>query len=189
MFSWKKQQVIIFVVAVVLVADFIILGFLPLRARVKAVNRARSAQRLVIAKAAAEQRQLPDLQKRLQQLESVVCDYQTSVPAGRDLGSFLQQIANLMGQHNLTEQVVAPGEEIKADQSAVRPADKLSCIPVNVQCKGRLSQIFEFCRQLQRLDRLVRIESVRMVNDGDFSGRVSMQTRAVVYYRPNVEPG
>jgi Tfp pilus assembly protein PilO len=77
--------------------------------------------------------------------------------------------------------VVAPGEEIKAD--------KLNCMPVNMQCKGKLGQIFEFYRQLQRLDRLVRIESVKLVNSDDLSGQVSMQTRTVVYYRPNVDQG
>jgi hypothetical protein len=42
---------------------------------------------------------------------------------------------------------------------------------------------------LQRLDRLVRIESVKLVNSDDLSGQVSMQTRTVVYYRPNVDQG
>lgn len=181
MFLWKKQQVMIFVVAVLLAADFIFFGFLPLRKRLKAVNQARADQRLIIAKAAIEQRQLSDLKERLQELESTARNYQLNVPADRDLGSFLQQIAGLMSRHNLTEQVVAPGEEIKAD--------KLNSIPVNMQCRGRLGQIFEFYRQLQRLDRLVRIESVKLVNSDDLSGQVSMQTRAVVYYRPNVDQG
>lgn len=181
MFFRKKQQVIIFVVAALLVADFIFFGFLPLRKRLKVVSQARGDQRLIIAKAAAEQRQLPDRKERLQELKSTVGNYQVNVPASGDLGSFLQQIANLMSQHNLTEQVVTPGEEIKAD--------KLNCIPVNMQCKGKLSQLFEFYKQLQRLDRLVRIESLKLVTGDDFSGQVSMQTRAVVYYRPNVDQG
>jgi len=181
MFFWKKRQVIIFVVAALLVADFIFFGFLPLRKRLQAVNRARSAQRLVIAKAASEQRQLPLLKEQLQGLKSALSNYQANVPAGRDLGSFLQQVASLMSKNNLTEQVVAPGEEIKAD--------KLNCIPLKMQCKGRLGQIFDFYQQLQRLDRLVRIESVKLVNSDDFTGQVIMQTTAVVYYRPNVDQG
>jgi len=181
MVFWKKQQLMIFVVAVLLAADFIFFGFSPLRKRLKAVNQARTDQRLVIAKAATEQMQLSNLKEQLQKLESTIGNYQVNVPADRDLGSFLQQIANLMSQHNLTEQIVAPGEEIKAD--------KLSCIPVNMQCKGKLDQIFKFYKQLQRLDRLVRIESVRLVNSDDLSGQISMQTKAVVYYRPNVEQG
>ena len=181
MFVWKKQQVIILIVAALMAADFVFFGFLPLRKRLMTVNQAMTNQRLIIAKAATEQRQLSDLKEQLKELESTVRNYQVKVPADRDLGSFLQQIANLMSQHNLTEQVVAPGEEIKAD--------KLNCIPLNMQCRGKLVQIFDFYRQLQRLDRVIRIESVKLVNSDDLSGQVSMQTRAVVYYTPKVDQG
>jgi type IV pilus assembly protein PilO len=181
MFVWKKQQVIILIVAALLAAGFIFFDFLPLRKRLKAVNQARTDQQLIMAKAANDQKQLSDLKKQLQELENTARNYQVNVPADRDLGSFLQQIADLMSQHNLTEQVVVPGEEIKAD--------KLSCIPLNMQCKGKLGQVFQFYRQLQRLDRVVRIESVKLVNSDDLSGQVSMQTKAVVYYTPNVDHG
>ena len=56
-------------------------------------------------------------------------------------------------------------------------------------CKGSLKQIFEFYKALQGLDRLVRIEQVKLVNDNDFSGRVSMHTEAVIYYRAGATQG
>jgi Tfp pilus assembly protein PilO len=58
-----------------------------------------------------------------------------------------------------------------------------------MQGKGRLKQIFEFFGRLQSLDRLVRIEQVKLVNDRDFSGEVSMQTKAVIYYRTEAGQG
>jgi len=105
--------------------------------------------------------------------------YEANIPEQRALGTFLSRVANLMDEHNLREQVIAPGEEIKADG--------LGCIPVDMRCKGKLAQIFEFFRGLQRSDRLVRIEQVKLLNDSDFSGEVSMETRAVIYYR--AKPG
>jgi hypothetical protein len=56
-----------------------------------------------------------------------------------------------------------------------------------MQCKGRLTQIFEFYKQLQKLDRLVRIEQVKLVNDSSFEGEVSMETKLVIYYWPTVD--
>jgi Tfp pilus assembly protein PilO len=97
------------------------------------------------------------------------------VPAQKSIGEFLQQIADLMSQYNLSEQVVAPSREIKGDS--------LNCIPIDVQCKGKLAQMFDFYKRLQDLDRLVRIERVTLTNDTDLSGQVSMQTQAVIYYR------
>jgi hypothetical protein len=49
--------------------------------------------------------------------------------------------------------------------------------------------MFEFYQRLQGLDRLIRIEQVKFLNDGSFGGDVSMQTRAVIYYRAEVEQG
>jgi Tfp pilus assembly protein PilO len=172
----KRQQAIICIVAGLFVADFILFGYLPLKSRLKAIKQARTAQNSVIAKAATQREHLPAIRQQLQQLQTVVVDFEANVPAQKSIGVFLQQIANLMSQCDLREQVVAPSKEIKADD--------LKCIPVDMQCKGRLAQIFEFYKRLQELDRLVRIERVSLKNDIDFSGQVSMQTLAVIYYRP-----
>jgi len=161
------------------VADFVLFGYLPLKNRLKAIKQAGTAQNSVIAKAATQRERLPAIRQQLQGLQRVVADFEVNVPAQKSIGVFLQQIANLMSQYNLSEQVVAPGKEIKGGG--------LNCIPVDVQCKGKLAQIFEFYKRLQGLDRLVRIEQVSLTNDTDFSGQVSMQTMAVIYYRPQGE--
>ena len=171
----EKQQILIFCLAGILVAGFLLFGYLPLHKRLKALKQARAEQELVIAKASAESRQLPAFEERLLQLQRATQNYERQVPGQRDLGAFLHRIADLMNEQNLKEQLIQPGEEIEAE--------KLNCIPVNMQCKGRLKQIFEFYRRLQELDRLVRIEQVKLVNDGDFNGQVGMQTKASIYYR------
>jgi hypothetical protein len=39
---------------------------------------------------------------------------------------------------------------------------------------------------LQTLDRLIRIEQIKLSNDGKYKGQVSMETKAVIYYRAKV---
>jgi Tfp pilus assembly protein PilO len=174
-----RQQIAICVVAAALIADFILFGCLPVRTRLEAIKKARAAQKLVVTGALAEQKKLPVLKKQLEKLRQTVGDHHVTVPAETDFGVFLQQVAGLMSRHELTEQVVTPGAEIRTED--------LNCIPVNLQCKGRLVHMFEFFRQLQNLDRLIRIESVKLSNDSELSGQVSMETQAFVYYRPGVE--
>jgi Tfp pilus assembly protein PilO len=177
----ERQQIVICAAAAVMVGGFVLLRYLPLQKKIKAVEQARAVQTVAIAKASHQSEQLPALKERLLKLQTTVCSYGANIPAQRALGVFLHKIANLMNEHNLTKQMVQPGKEIKAGQ--------LCCIPVNIQCKGGLKQIFEFFRRLQKLDRLVRIEQVKLVNDTDFSGRVSMQTKAVIYYRQEAKQG
>jgi Tfp pilus assembly protein PilO len=181
MFFGKRQQTVICILAGMLVADFALFGYLPLRQRMRAVKQKRALQALAIAKASVQSGQLTMLKEQLLKLNRAVGNYERQVPRQRALGEFLHRIANLMDGHNLREQLIQPGKEIQADE--------LRCIPVSMQCKGRSREIFGFLKSLQSLDRLVRIEQVKLVNDSEFSGEISMETSAVVYCRPEAEQG
>ncbi len=172
-----RQQIVICVVAGAIVGGFVLFRYLPLQQRIEAVESLFVGTQIAVAKASAEGEQLPALKEQLLGLQRTVGSYEVSVPCHRNLGVFLRQIADLMDEHNLKEQLVAPGEEIKGDV--------LNCIAVKMECKGKLTQIFEFYRRLQKLDRLVRVEQVRLVNGSDFGDEASMQTKAIIYYRPD----
>jgi Tfp pilus assembly protein PilO len=170
----ERQQIAICIATAIMVGGFVLLRYLPLQKKMNAVKAAHAVQKLAIDKASAEKEQLPVLKEQLLKLQKAVKNCEANIPAQRDLGVFLHRITNLMNENNLQEQVIQPGKEIKTE--------KLNCIPVNMKCKGGLKQMFEFFRQLQSLDRLVRIEQVKLVNERDFSGEVSMETNAVIYY-------
>ena len=171
----EKRQVVICVAAGAIVGGFLLFRYLPLQKRIKAVRQAKAAQSLALAKASTERAQLPVLKEQFLNLERVVGNYEAKIPAQRELGMFLQEIANLMNKHNLKDQVVQPGGEIKTEE--------LCCIPVSMRCTGKLERIFEFFNSLQLLNRLVRIEQVELTNNGDFSGDVGVKAETIVYYR------
>ena len=177
----ERKQIAICIAAGAIVAAFMLFRYLPLRQRIKAVGQEKTAQTLAINKASMERVQIQLLKEKLLNLQTTVGNYKANIPAQNDFGVFLQQIADLMSKHNLREQIIAPGEEI-----AVKG---LNCIPVDMQCKGRLAQVFEFYKRMQRLDRLIRIEQVKLANDNDFSGEVSMQAKVVIYYKPKSRQG
>jgi len=177
----ERQQIIICVTAGVIVGGCVLFRYLYLQRKIKAVKQAKAAQVLAITKASDESAQLPALKEQLLGLEKAVGNYEANIPDHRDIGMFLHTIANLMNEHNLTEQLVQPGKEIEVKD--------LHCMPIIVQGKGGLKQIFEFFSSLQLLNRLVRIEQVKLVNDSGFSGEVGMQAETIVYYRSGAEQG
>lgn len=172
----KKQQIIIFVVAIGIIGGFIFLKWLPIQRKIKAVELERTAIQYKVEQSRMESEKLPVLNEEVAELQDLVANYELKIPANRDLGSFLQKVADLMNQHDLTEQQIQPSTEIEVDE--------LRCIPVSMKCKGGLEQMFEFYKSLQDLDRLVRIEHAQLKNEGDFNGKVSMETKAIVYYLP-----
>ncbi|MGB2864913.1 MAG: type 4a pilus biogenesis protein PilO [Sedimentisphaerales bacterium] len=174
----ERQQLTICVVAGVVVCVFMLFWYLPLHKKMKAIRQAKTAQSLAIAKGGADSKQLPLMKEQLLELQARLGDYEANIPEQNTFGGFLGRIADLMNENNLQEQEITPGEEVKADQ--------FNCIPVSMHCKGKLVQIFKLYRQLQRLDRLIRIEQVKLFNDTGYNGRVSMETKAIIYYRAKV---
>lgn len=164
-----------------MIAGFIVVRFLPLRKKIKDIRSLRTQTKLAIEKASIQAQQLPALRDQLAQTRTKVGNYTANIPTQRDLGLFLQQIADLMNEHELKEQMVQPGKETRAEG--------LNCILVSMQCRGGLEQIFEFYRSLQKLDRLIRIEHVKLVNKKDYSGQVTMKTEAVIYYKGLTDQG
>jgi Tfp pilus assembly protein PilO len=177
----EKQQVMICIIAGVIVCAFVLFWYLPLRQRMKAVEQVKVTQTLASAKGDADSKRLPVLKEQVLQLRSKLGNYEAKIPEQGALGTFVRQMADLMNEHNLREQVITPGAELEAD--------RFNCTPVRMQCKGKLGQVFKFYQRLQSLDRLVRIEQVKLSNDSGYSGEVSMETRAVIYYRARVGQG
>jgi len=174
MFFRERQQITICVAAVAMIGVFVVFRYLPLHKRVKVVKETKAAKALANSMVRTRSEQVPVLEEQLEKLQQVIGDYQARIPSRRSAGAFLGKITELMNEHNLKEQVIEPREEIKTEE--------LNCIPVNMRCKGRLAQVFEFYKRLQTLDRLVRIEQIKLTNDTDFTGEVTMETRAVIYY-------
>ncbi|MDD5064312.1 MAG: type 4a pilus biogenesis protein PilO [Phycisphaerae bacterium] len=177
----EKRQIAIFAAAAVMICGFVLFRYLPLKRETEFLRQAYALRMLAVSKALDESRQMPAAREELLGLRAAVGNYERQIPARRELGEFMQKITDLMNEHNLKGQMIQPGKEVRAGD--------LNCVPVNMQCKGRLSQIFEFYREVQGLDRLVRIERVKLVNDNDFGGEVVVQTNAVIYYRAEAGQG
>ena len=172
----SRQQIAVGVVAVLFVSDFVLCGYLPSQNRLRSLRAAEVQQQRTIQMAAAQQAELPRIERRLQEMEKTVARYQTCVPAEGTLGTFLQQIAGIMTAHHLADQVVTRGQEWTGEG--------VNAIPLHVTCLGTLADIFGFFQDLQSLERLVRITQVTLTNDNGFSGRASVQIEAVIFYQP-----
>ena len=177
----RGQQIAIGSVAGATMCVFVLFWYLPLRKQMSTVKQTKAEQVLTIARGMADAGQLPMLKEQLQQMQMELQDYEAKIPDHRDFGSFLGRITDLMNEHSLKEQSIEPGEIVEAD--------KFNCIPVSMQCKGRLTQLFNFYERLQALDRLIRIEQIKLSNDVGYNGQVSMETKAVIYYKAGIGQG
>lgn len=161
--------------AVIVISVIVILRYMPLRREIKELSQISATQRFIIEKAATESSHMEALKAQLEALKEQTASYDLALPSDRDLGTFLQQIADLMDEHKLTDQQVQPGKKLEDG--------KLSCIPIEMNCKGKLQEIYEFHKALCQLQRLIRIDSVELVNNEKLNGQVRMTAKTRIYYR------
>ena len=62
-------------------------------------------------------------------------------------------------------------------------ADAQRSIPLTLECRGSLKQLFAFFQAMEDMDRLVRFEEVKFENDSDFNAVVKLNVKANVYYQ------
>lgn len=171
-----KQQAWVYVVGCLFVADFAFYGYLPAHRRLQSLHELQRQNARLVETAQSQQQALPGLRRTLEATEEAVAHYDQSIPVGRSLVSFQRQITDMMTENALTDQVIVPQSEVQADE--------LVCIPVRMNCKGSLEGVFGFCRALRTMDRLVRIENLRLKNDTNYTGQISLEAETVIFYRP-----
>jgi Tfp pilus assembly protein PilO len=166
------------IIAVVGFGAFVLFRYIPVSRDMNEIKDIRAEQNLVIAKGISDNEQMQLFKDQLQKLRDKLEKYEANIPEQKDLGSFLKKIAELMEKNNLKEQAIQPLAEVKSD--------KLVCIPVNMEGRGSLSEIYQFYKNLQELDRQIRIKQVKLRNGKDFDGDIKMETEIIIYYRTQV---
>ncbi len=173
--SRDKTQISIYMVGMLLIADFVWFGVLPSRGRLNTLRQSKAQQMEIVKRANELRAQLPGLRRQLNEYQGHIADVNVKVPTRKSVGSFLEAMSALMTRHGLTDQMVVPGTE----QVGLVARE----LPITVQCFGRLEQLFSFYRDLEGAQRLIGIDQIQLENDPNVSGQVSMNTQLVIYYK------
>lgn len=170
-----KQQAIILAVSAVLMGGFGVFSYVPILRQKHAIREQMDQQAQVIEEVCSKSVLLPEIKHRKNKIEQEMEPFFRKIPQGRNFAQLWQQVADVMNECSLKEQLVQPGSELKSS--------RLCSIPLMIECKGSLEQLYSFLQQIEDFDRLIRFEQIEFKNDDDFSGFVKMNARASVYYQ------
>ncbi|MHC4291420.1 MAG: type 4a pilus biogenesis protein PilO [Planctomycetota bacterium] len=172
-----KQQLIILALGVLISGGFGIFRYIPIVRQKYAIQKQVEQQNLVIDEICSQSALIPELRQRKNRLQKQLLPFTQKVPQGRNLATLWRQVAEMMNECKLTDQLVQPGDELKSEE--------LCSIPLTIECKGSMEQIFAFFQSLENIDRLIRFEKVSLENGNDFNTEVKLKAQANVYYQPN----
>jgi Tfp pilus assembly protein PilO len=177
MIAGSKKQSTIIVAAIVLVAVFFGGLYLPLTGHLATIKAAQRQFTAEAARTSNDATRLPALSDQLKKMRVMLGDFSSQVPPSRQLGEFLQTVAKVMNELSLQEQLLQPGQVIKAGE--------LSSVPIDLQCEGSLQQIFGLLTAIEKTDRVIRFENLEMTTDKTFNGKVMLHSRLFIYYKDN----
>ena len=170
-----KQQFIILGLSAVMLCGFGVFQYIPMVRQKHAILEGMAQQDQLSEKICSQSALLPELKQREKQLQEKLIPFTKKVPQTRQFSQLWQQIADVMNECKLTDQLVQPGKELKSDQ--------LCSIPLTLECRGSLKQLFAFFQAMEDMDRLIRFEEVKFENDSDFNALVKLNAKANVYYQ------
>jgi Tfp pilus assembly protein PilO len=149
--------------------------YYPVHLQRKALRQtlARQADKLEEIKGYSER--LPSLHRQVKTLEGQADEYARLFPADQGFSRLWHQIAEIMDNNHLADQLVRPGEVV-CEQD-------LCSIPLEIRCTGTFENVFGFFRAMERFERLIRMDQVQLKNDEAVSGRLMMQAQARVFYQ------
>ncbi len=171
-----KHQAIILVLAAVVMVAFGVFRYMPIVNKKIAMKEQMAQQSLPMEQIQEYSQRLPELKLQKKALEENQREYLTKIPEGKQFAQLWQHIAEAMNECRLEDQMVQPGIEEKS-------AD-VCCIPLKIECRGTLEQMFTFLQKLEKLDRLVCFEEIQLENSSDFSAVIKLNAKAKVYYQP-----
>ena len=172
----EKQQLIIIAAAIAVGGWFVFGQYLPNERAISELKAAKLERTIINNQAASGANNIPLFRERLKTLQEEIGNYGSQITDGPELGKFLQQIAEVMNECGLGEQMIQPGKEY--------PAGELVCIPIDIKCKGSLKQIFNFFKEIEQFSRVMQIQKVELLNDSKLNGEIALAAEVNIFYQP-----
>jgi Tfp pilus assembly protein PilO len=171
----NKKKIWIMAVALLAFALLTVFGYVPIVWQKYVISQSLHRQSLTMDQVRTCAEQLSAVEDKVAKLKPIAEKSERSIPENRHFAALWQEIAELMSRHNLQGQQVKPGEESREGE--------VCSVSLEIQCNGKLSDMFAFIGSLEQMERLVRIEQMDLTNDRDYTGQLTLSAKAKVFYR------
>lgn len=179
--GFDKQQTVLLASVLLLAAGIGVFRYLPLMRQRRVLDETVEQNRQVLKQIQTQRLREGQLAEELERMRAQTAAFDAKIPAGKSFAELWRQIADLMNQYNLDDQLVQPGQPIESEQ--------LGSIPLTLSCRGTMQDMYAFFKAIEQWDRLIRFEKVELTNDSAFGGVVKLNGMAQLYYQPEQKRG
>lgn len=176
--TWTAPATGLAVLMVVTVA----VGVGPAAVRARDIGRQIDAAHAELAKPNGGPELLEALETELAQLHEIAGEGMTPIPASADVAGLIGRLSQMFDEANLGEREVTTGQSEQLEEA--------SSMPMSVTVQGPFPALLSVLTRIESLDRLVRIERLRLAGlhgrrgPIDRSGEVRASVQVEVFYAP-----
>ena len=124
-----RKQVILLAITAAVGAGFAMFGYLPIARQKLVLRESMRRNALTLEQIRVQGRELPDLEKKVEALEQKAVEFNEKVPRERQFAQLWQTITQIMNEHQLSNQLVQPGVEVRGEPAdLVRELLEAACV-------------------------------------------------------------
>jgi len=170
-----KTRVALGAMAVALI--FTLGALRPDVARSARMQRDAAALRDTVDERSARLMTTVDARRQLAELDTQLSGYPEAIPTDQRIGAFLEQLDLIARDAGLSDKSVKPANPI-----ALAAA---SCLPIDVQVRGRFDAMHEFLRRVEALPRIARVQRIELAGIEGSADEVAASLTMHVFFRPS----
>ncbi len=152
---------------------YFFLVFRPVRAEIALLKLDLQTVTGATAEAQSKATRVHTMRSAVEQADKYLEECRRGLPAAGKIGAVYGRITHLADEAGLTTTRFAPGS----------PTDlaRLRTVPLEIQCRGRFQEIWEFLEGLEKLEAVVWVEKAEIEGSPDKSDELQLELDLVVF--------
>jgi type IV pilus assembly protein PilO len=153
---------------------FYVFGYRPAGARLATLRQDIEIKRRELKDNQSRTQIRPVVEQTVNERRRKLERFDKKLPKQQDFGQFYNDITFLGRQSDLSKCAVEPA-------AVPRRNDRVVELPIDLRFEGNFLNVFSFLRQIDQMQRLTRVQSLKVIAKGN-TGQVEVQLSMNIYY-------
>lgn len=169
----ERKQLVALLAAGVMLAVFALLVFVPKSQKLSKLRETLKETQAQLAEMSQRASEAPLVAADLEKLTPAYQQNLRRLPRENSTAEFLREVSAVLAEEETSRRELIPG--------AARPQTGYLELPISISFDSTFSGAYRALSRIEKLDRLSRVESVKMAAAADNSGLVRVELKLVVF--------
>ncbi len=153
-----KDSLIVLGILAGIAVGAVVAVFVPQSRRLRALQAETVSRRAGLEADARKAAVVPGMVRRVEALKQRYNEHwEKKLPRRQDLGDFIREISNHRDAAGLSGQLIEPGTPTREEL--------YHTLPIMLQVRGSFGALAEFLRRLDHMERLTRVQKMKIITD------------------------